>query len=230
MRFTTFALAVASFAVPALALDCTVPTSTSTAVTTNGTCACADGWTGPSCNICTSDKACTLLKDAARGMCKANAYSAVKQGNGYCMVDSADISNLIKGTGFIEVKNVVGSSFSFEFFKKPENGAQLSLFSCTSAQATTKADATNGTVTFVGPDLKCQLTCTVGSDKACAPVLANIVKTVGSKGDAQVTCTTATNACLVNENTLNTFLSPGGVKTKNCVFSECGAAMRLRHV
>jgi hypothetical protein len=86
MRFTTFALAVASFAVPALALDCTVPTSTSTAVTTNGTCACADGWTGPSCNICTSDKACTLLKDAARGMCKANAYSAVKQGNGYCMV------------------------------------------------------------------------------------------------------------------------------------------------
>jgi hypothetical protein len=49
-----------------------------------------------------------------------------------------------------------------------------------------RQDATNGTVTFVGPDLKCQLTCTVGSDKACAPVLANIVKTVGSKGDAQV--------------------------------------------
>jgi hypothetical protein len=42
------------------------------------------------------------------------------------------------------VKNVVGSSFSFEFFKKPENGAQLSLFSCTSAQATTKAVSPGG--------------------------------------------------------------------------------------
>ena len=57
-------------------------------------------------------------------------------------------------------------------------------------------------------------------------VLCYLPPQVGKNGGSTVTCDPAKAACLISENTLDTFL--GGVSTTNCKLGECVEAPAAR--
>lgn len=85
---------------------------------------------------------------------------------------------------------------------------------------TKKVNHGTGLVTYTSPDLQCELTCTVGSDRSCSKMLDGIVKTVGTANGATIVCDPFNKSCEVNEATLAMFLN-GGVKVQLRIRYNC---------
>ena len=83
-----------------------------------------------------------------------------------------------------------------------------------------KVNHGTGLVTYTSPDLQCELTCTVGSDRSCSKMLDGIVKTVGTANGATIVCDPFNKSCEVNEATLAMFLN-GGVKVQLRIRYNC---------
>lgn len=95
----------------------------------------------------------------------------------------------------------------------------IPLFKCTSNKTTVESDPARGQIRYVSPDLACNLSCVIGSDRTCTAFLNNVVGQVGNKGGSIVTCEPKAATCDISESVLNTFL--GGVNTNNCRMGEC---------
>ena len=177
------------------------------------------GWFGPTCEVCTTDTACGILLKDPDGICRNTTFTAIREANGWCEISSEDVSNLIHGTGFVQIYYAANGTFFFDFIKRRGAGDFISLFRCNSVKTQVTEDPKLGQVKYASPDLVCSMTCEIGSDRTCTNGLANIVKNVGNKGGSTIVCDPAKRTCDVHENTLDTFL--GGVQTSGCYMSEC---------
>ncbi|TFJ80537.1 hypothetical protein NSK_008113 [Nannochloropsis salina CCMP1776] len=199
-------------------------------VNTSGVCDCAAGWVGPECGICTSDEACASVEGEG-SRCAQTSFAGEKKLAGFCEITTPAITDLLHGTGFVQMKFEPGD-FSFLFIKRHDNptdpalATYLPIFRCQSDRTTVKTNHGTGAVTYTSPDLSCALTCVVGEDRSCTSILERVVKTVGSLGGSTIICDPFTKACAVKEITLDTFIA-GGVKTANCQVSECLAPVPL---
>lgn len=148
---------------------------------------------------------------------------------GFCEITSTAITDLLHGTGFVQMKYAPGD-FSFLFLKRhdslddPSKATYLPIFRCMSDQTTVSTNHGTGMVTYTSPDLSCELTCVVGQDRTCSTMLQRVVKTVGAMGGSTITCDPFTKACRVKEMTLE-MLIDGGVQTTGCLMSECMAPL-----
>lgn len=144
---------------------------------------------------------------------------------GFCEITSPAITDLLHGTGFVQMKYAPGD-FSFLFLKRhdspddPSKATYLPIFRCMSDQTTVSTNHGTGIVTYTSPDLSCELTCVVGQDRTCSIMLQRVVKAVGAMGGSTIICDPFTKGCRVKEMTLETFID-GGVQTTGCLMSEC---------
>lgn len=144
---------------------------------------------------------------------------------GFCEITSPAITDLLHGTGFVQMKYAPGD-FSFLFLKRhdspddPSKATYLPIFRCMSDQTTVSTNHGTGMVTYTSPDLSCELTCVVGQDRTCSMMLQRVVKAVGAMGGSTIICDPFTKGCRVKEMTLETFID-GGVQTTGCLMSEC---------
>ncbi len=199
--------------------SCSKPHALGVAPGANGLCECGPGWFGPTCEVCTTDQACGILLKDPDGLCRNTTFTAIRESFGWCAIASQDVTNLIHGDGFVQIYYGANGTFFFDFIKRKADGVFLSLFRCSSKVTKVIEDPKLGQVKYSSPDLVCNMTCEVGSDRTCTKGLTNIVAQVGAKGGSQIVCDPKARTCDVHENTLDTFL--GGVKTSGCYMSEC---------
>jgi len=201
------------------AFTCEKPHAVSLTPGPNQLCECNPGWFGPTCEICTDDQACGILLHDADGVCRNTTFTAIKESFGWCAIASEDVTNLIKGDGFVQIYYSANGTFFFDFVKRRDDGKFLSLFRCDSLTTKVTEDPVLGQVKYSSPDLRCGMTCEIGSDPTCTKGLEGIASQVGAKGGGKIVCDPKARTCDVHENTLDTFL--GGVKTTGCYMSEC---------
>lgn len=159
---------------------CDGVTSEGKAPNASNVCVCKDGWYGPSCNICLDNGACRAMPGALKDMvCSKKSYTPINNIYGMCGIDSDDIGKLIRGHGVINMHANVGGNFSFDFIKVNAEKRWVPLFACNSYHTTVESDPSKGQIRFVAPDLACNLSCVVGTDRTCTPFLSNIIQQVG---------------------------------------------------
>ena len=213
-------LILVSFLLPfAEAFTCEKPHALSVTPGPNQLCECSPGWFGPTCEICTNDQACGILLHDTDGVCRNTTFTAIKESFGWCAISSEDVTNLIHGDGFVQIYYSANGTFFFDFVKRRDDGKFLSLFRCNSLTTKVTEDPALGQVKYSSPDLRCGMTCEIGSDPTCTKGLEGIASQVGTKGGSSIVCDPKARTCDVHENTLDTFL--GGVKTTGCYMSEC---------
>lgn len=157
---------------------CSTPHAISTQPAASSLCQCADGWFGPTCQICTEDQACSVLLKSPDGVCRNTTFTAIKELNGWCEIAGQDIGNLIHGTGYVQLYYNSNATFFFDFVKRRPEGNFLSLFRCSSKKTTVTVDPVRHEVRYASPDLVCKMTCTIGSERTCTQGLDGIVKQV----------------------------------------------------
>lgn len=201
------------------AFTCSPAHALSESVGPNGLCECNPGWYGPTCEICTTDQACGILLRDSDGICRNDTFTAIRESFGWCAIANEDVTNLIHGDGFVQIYYAANGTFFFDFVKRRGDGDYLSLFRCHSKKTKVTEDPKLGQVKYSSPDLVCNMTCVIGSDRTCTQGLSGIVDQVGAKGGSKITCDPAARTCDVQEATLDLFL--GGVQTTGCYMSEC---------
>jgi hypothetical protein len=169
-----------------------------------------------------------MLGVAGMSACAVGAKQLVDGASrGYCQIPEARMGITFSFEfGF----NKTDSSFVVQFYRfHPDNKAVVSLFRCTTKQATVKLVTTAGgasALEYASPELSCFMACVPspeGGNRACSPLIGDFAPQVGKDGFT-MTCNTAGRQCELREKWLGLLWS-GDVTATECSFGNCVAAV-----